>query len=422
MKIAIRGLVWVLALVLVAPVARTEDEFSMEDGILKQDRSPYTLRGIATPDMIYDGMSIVDQESRMNQVARVGGTTVCFDLVGFGDGGKTLSGAKLKLLDEIVALMNYRGMTAIVRVLGPDAPTDRAGRRTAAVTAAKALRGREKCVYVIDGDNASDLIRRFKRNAPRLVVLGSEGKPHVKVVFEPTMTAKGPVLLYGAVPETGHCLMPAEDSSYEAFETVSTHPKELDPWTPDNSVLTEQERAEGFIALFNGRDLDGWIIAGDQECWRVKDGTICWVRQGGKLLRTVKRYSDFILRFEYNMPEGGNSGIHIRAPRAARNSKIGFEFQMMGDYGEAPNKTGTGSIYDAFPPMVNAVKPNGEWNFVEIYLKGAEYKATLNGQVVQDTSFDSDDNLKPRLRDGFIGLTDHSHPVFFRNIRIKPLN
>jgi len=100
---------------------------------------------------------------------------------------------------------------------------------------------------------------------------------------------------------------------------------------------------------------------------------------------------------------------------------MGFEFQMMGDHGEAPHKNGTGAVYDVLAPAVNAARPVGEWNELEIYLNGPHYRATLNGEVIQDVNFDEHEELRYRLREGFISLQDHGDRVSFRNIRVKRL-
>ena len=138
-------------------------------------------------------------------------------------------------------------------------------------------------------------------------------------------------------------------------------------------------------------------------------------------LYTRDRYDNFVLRFEFRIVQDGNSGVFIHAPRDCRQSKIGFEFQILGDYGEEPNKTSTGSVYDQVTPRLNAGKPAGEWNTAEVRLNGPHYKAILNGKQIQDVNFDDVPELKYRLRKGFIALQDHNNEVAFRNLRIKKL-
>jgi hypothetical protein len=93
----------------------------------------------------------------------------------------------------------------------------------------------------------------------------------------------------------------------------------------------------------------------------------------------------------------------------------------MGDHGQPVTTTSTGSIYDVRQPLLDATRPEGEWNEVEITLDGPRMTVLLNGLTVQNVDLDSDPELSRRLRSGFIGLQDHGNPVAFRNLRIKPL-
>jgi hypothetical protein len=216
--------------------------------------------------------------------------------------------------------------------------------------------------------------------------------------------------------------MPATDEARAALDAALADPAESKPWTPVNSVLTEQERAEGWIALFDGKSLDGWWIIGkNKQGFAVNDGAIEWKALGGAGVYTRNRYDNFVLRLEWKILKNGNSGIYLRAPRANRQSKIGMEFQLMGDAGTPCTPETTGAVYDVVPPLVNAGKAPGEWNTLEITLNGPLMKAVLNGQTVQDLNLDQDEELKPRLRRGFIGLQDHAAYAAFRNIRIKKL-
>jgi hypothetical protein len=200
------------------------------------------------------------------------------------------------------------------------------------------------------------------------------------------------------------------------------NPAESAPWTPDNSMLSEQERADGFVSLFDGKTLDGWWFYGkNTNGFAVEDGAIVWKAIGGEALYSRERYDNFILRLEWKINENGNSGIYLRAPRAGRQSKTGMEFQLQGDYGKPVDDQTTGSIYVVVPPKLNASKPCGEWNDLEIMLNGPVMKASLNGQAIQDLNIDENPELKKRLKRGFIGLQDHARFVAFKNIRVKKL-
>ncbi|MCJ7674341.1 MAG: DUF1080 domain-containing protein, partial [Sedimentisphaerales bacterium] len=77
--------------------------------------------------------------------------------------------------------------------------------------------------------------------------------------------------------------------------------------------LSEQEKAEGFVSLFNAQDLTGWT--GSTKGYLVKDGNIVLdPKLGGGNLYTVGQYGDFVLRFEFRLTPGANNGLAIRAP------------------------------------------------------------------------------------------------------------
>jgi hypothetical protein len=145
------------------------------------------------------------------------------------------------------------------------------------------------------------------------------------------------------------------------------------------------------------------------------------VQEGAYALLTARRYGDYILRLEYKILEGGNSGLHLRAPRDCRNSYIGMEFQILGDHGTEPTDDTTGALYKQQAPLVNAANPGGEWNALEIRLEGTKIHAVLNGQVIHDFDMADHEDLAHRNQSGFIGLQDHDDYVAFRSIRIKEL-
>ena len=210
---------------------------------------------------------------------------------------------------------------------------------------------------------------------------------------------------------------------YPALDKAFADPAESAPWTPDNSLLSEAERAEGFVSLFDGKTLNGWFPrTPGVESFEVRDGCIEWVRKGADALLSRDRYDNFVLRLEWKIEKGGNNGVWLRGPRATRSSKLGFEFQMMGDSDiPEPTAESTGSVYRVLPAKALAARPEGEWNEVEIMLNGPHYQATLNGVQIQDVNFDEHPELSWRLRKGFICLSDHGSPAWFRNIRVKKL-
>ena len=268
-------------------------------------------------------------------------------------------------------------------------------------------------------------LRAFKRASKHLTV-ASQKYGDVDVLMPGEKSRKKPQLTVCELPkkldEGTHFILNADRASYAMLESASALPEESKPWTPDNSSLSPEERAEGFVALFDGKTFNGWIVlGGKRDAWVIKDAALERVSKGSQGLRTVRRFANFDMRWEWNLPKGGNNGVHFRAPRAQRASRAGFEYQMLGDYGKAPDKNSTGSIYDVVPPTVNAAKPEGEWNSSEAIFDGTHIAYFLNGQKVNEVDMNDVEELRPRLRQGFIVLTEHHDIVMYRNVRIKEL-
>ncbi len=198
-------------------------------------------------------------------------------------------------------------------------------------------------------------------------------------------------------------------------------------WVP--RLLSAEEAAEGFYPLFNGENLDGWSIRGDNHrAYAAQDGNLAITGQGnGGWMFTERAFANFVLRLEYKLDAaGGNSGIALRAAADGEPSITGVEIQVVAPI--APSVESSGAIFGAVPPQAQADKPAGEWNAMEIVCDGARVQTTLNGQMLYDVNLDSFDRptadgapLKDRMREGFIALQDHAEHVEFRNVRIKPL-
>ncbi|MFQ6130589.1 MAG: DUF1080 domain-containing protein [Armatimonadota bacterium] len=187
---------------------------------------------------------------------------------------------------------------------------------------------------------------------------------------------------------------------------------------------------DGFVPLFNGEDLTGWVVMGS-DMWEVNDGIIHCTAEGRGWLRSEKEYGDLVLRAEYRIYPKGNSGIWVHAPLRGRASSIGMECQILDDHGRPPRKGGSGSFYNVMAPAKNMAKPAGEWNQVEIAWIGDMVSAVLNGQKLWEVdlmdeelnaSLPDDRKASKRQRRGYIGLSKHTGPVDFRNIYIKDLD
>ena len=199
--------------------------------------------------------------------------------------------------------------------------------------------------------------------------------------------------------------------------------------------LTPEEKAEGFAALFNGRNLDNWV--GNKESYVVEEGMIVIKPENGSggNLYTEKEFGDFIFRFEFQLTPGANNGLGIRAPLEGDAAYAGMELQILDDtapvYATLQPYQYHGSVYGVIPSRRGFLKPVGEWNYEEVYIKGTQIRITLNGTVIVDGDIAEprdkgtmDHNEHPGLKNnsGHIGFLGHGSVVRFRNIRIKDLS
>ena len=201
---------------------------------------------------------------------------------------------------------------------------------------------------------------------------------------------------------------------------------------------------DGFVPLFNGRDLTGWVNANcAPETWSVREGMIhCTGRPTGAL-RTTRQYENFILEVEWrHLSRSGNSGVFIwGTPIAAPAVPFlrGIEVQVL-DHGYAEDyekQNGKKSDWftthgDVFPihgasmkpfgehrgdrsfPSENRSKGTPEWNHYRIVCTNGVLRLSVNGKEV---SGGEDCNY----RKGYLALESEGAPVEFRNIRIKEL-
>lgn len=204
---------------------------------------------------------------------------------------------------------------------------------------------------------------------------------------------------------------------------------------------------EGFVPLFNGKNLDGWQgLGGDTSSYYVKDGLLICKGDGRKMIFTDKQYANFVLRVDVKLDPGGNNGVGIRAKLGRRPDLEGMEIQIIDtpyysrgipkhnkepkDWVKLKDYQTYGSIYGLVPAKPGHLKPAGEWNQEEIVCDGRRVKVTLNGAVIVDADLDKvtplDGEKHPGVTYalGYIALCahgDYGAQVYFRNLRIKEL-
>lgn len=209
---------------------------------------------------------------------------------------------------------------------------------------------------------------------------------------------------------------------------------------PKAYELSAEEKREGFVPLFNGVNLDGWT--GNKINYYAEGGMLVSnpankAEKGStRNLYTEKQYSDFIMRFEFQLTPGANNGLGIRTPLTGDAAYEGMELQILDNdadiYKNLKPYQFHGSVYGVIPALKGYLKPVGEWNYQEVKALGNRITVTLNGKVILDGDIAEasknntetiDGKAHPGLlnKSGHIGFLGHGSPLSFRNIRIKEL-
>jgi hypothetical protein len=195
--------------------------------------------------------------------------------------------------------------------------------------------------------------------------------------------------------------------------------------------------SDGFVPLFNGRDLTGWDVdTGDLNAWRVDRGELVvhGNRENRGWLITEQDYSDFRLRFEFQLSNGANSGVSLRSiPGAIRTGTVQLEIQLQDDpyWANRPETQqifdGTGSLYGLALDRPAKLKPAGQWNQMEVELAGSSLRVMVNDLETLRTTLDRFSSQSAKYPDlkreaGRIGLQNNANGTTrFRNITIAKL-
>jgi hypothetical protein len=173
--------------------------------------------------------------------------------------------------------------------------------------------------------------------------------------------------------------------------------------------------------------------------WAVEDGELVrkGLAKGRSDIWTNEIYGDFILDLEFKVMEKANSGIFFRTANIHNPVQTGIEIQVANSYGKRkPKKHHCGAVYDCLEPSRTMVHKPGQWNRCTIMCKDNKIYVTMNGLQIIDMDLndwtqphknpDGSKNkfntaYKDMSRTGHIGFQDHGHPVWYRNIKIRPL-
>lgn len=200
------------------------------------------------------------------------------------------------------------------------------------------------------------------------------------------------------------------------------------PAAEPSNQLTPQEKREGYVLLFNGKNLDGW--EGNPVLWSVQDGAIVGTTdsrpiQENTFLIYRERFADFILRFDIKL-RNHNSGVQFRSTVLPNFVVTGYQADAseVGDHsawGNFYEEKGRGRDVMKTPDegwqKAKSVVRHGDWNSYEVFAQGSRMRLTFNGVETIDLTDD-------KAKDGVIALQLHAGApmrVEFRNIRLKAL-
>jgi hypothetical protein len=217
--------------------------------------------------------------------------------------------------------------------------------------------------------------------------------------------------------------------------------------------LSNKEKKEGWILLFNGKDFTGWRQCNSTEMaknWVIDNGAMkVFTAEGknpgegseGDILYGVKKFKNFELSVDWKTSKMGNSGIFYDV-REVPGKPIYYaapEVQILDNVDATDNKIPShlaGSLYDMIAADPKTVKPAGEWNTCVIRVKNGKVTHTMNGvkvveyelwtpkwdEMVAKSKFKDFPGFTEGIsKEGFIGLQDHGYTIWFRNIKIREL-
>jgi hypothetical protein len=210
-----------------------------------------------------------------------------------------------------------------------------------------------------------------------------------------------------------------------------------------DNTLTEKEKKEGWVLLFDGTTMKGWRAYQNKEIdgWDIKNGEL-YCREEGVTKRadliTNNKYENFELQIDWKIAPKKNSGIvYMVTEENGASYESGPEYQLIDDIGypgKLTDKQLSGSNYDMNAPTAKVSKPAGEFNHTKIVINKGHVEHWLNGTKVVDYQLWSPEWEHARAnskwkdvkaygmsKSGHIALQDHGGGIAFKNIKIKQL-
>lgn len=203
-----------------------------------------------------------------------------------------------------------------------------------------------------------------------------------------------------------------------------------------------QQFSDGFVPLFNGRDLSGWserkfapkgaqaLYEAATGNWAVRNGEIVCVGEAHVFLRSDGQYGDYVLQLEFKLCRNCDSGLYIRCNEKGNVAHqtgmkiLIFDPAYVGKM-QGEHRIGIGGIGNVIAAGPAPVRPIGQWNSTEIRCEGDDIEVLINGTRTVLADMSLEEKLRNRPRSGYICLANingEAKGMAFRNIRIKDLS
>jgi len=182
---------------------------------------------------------------------------------------------------------------------------------------------------------------------------------------------------------------------------------------------------DGFVSLFNGRDLTGWAVMGSPKGWTIRNGRIrSDGAMGGDWLRSERQYGDFIFRADWRISKSSNSSLFVRAGEKGHPAFTGYPVQISTQSDDEEHCTG--SLYDLVKVKRRPDETPDKWHTLEVRCQGNRIEVVADGVKCIDHVQSTSPKTKNKPLRGFLGLQECHSPrgryVEFRNLQVKTLD
>jgi hypothetical protein len=176
--------------------------------------------------------------------------------------------------------------------------------------------------------------------------------------------------------------------------------------------LSKAEAADGWLLLFDGKSLFGWMGSGNR--WKASDGTLMCRERGGGRIQTTTEFADFILRLQFRRVAEARGTISFRAKQTTPATSSGYELRIDDRDPNVPAGGIRGVASTGLADAKSRVAPDA-WHELEVRAEGERLTVRLDGTRVVDTR-------DTKYARGSVAITSEpGPPVEFRDIRLKPL-